>query len=293
MRNSDYQKYDKRVVQHRKRVDRQEWDFTKVPPEEEQGCCIYEYARESKWIMEEVDNPAEEVLHGCPQPDKEAIRKNKLAGSLLIYALPPVRHINEVGQLVGRQKSFDGRPWLAQEPKWRQEYCQKMEKYKDRVDYARILEKKPDQAFCLGIRLPFPWRRWEKEHKIRILDQETGLEAMVMTVDWRNFKDSEIIKQFRKWLKSKDGRPKDLGLRTGQGKRTDAWRKKLERLAILRLRHYYPVDEMSELLPDAWVAGKFTDIVEIERERKAARRTLLELFPFLPEDTKPVNWAMF
>jgi hypothetical protein len=294
MRKSDIQKYEERVVQLKKRVDAQEWDFTKVPREEEHACCYYEYARESSWIMEEVDKPVEVVRHGWraferPPPNKEAVRRDKLSKSLLTYALPPVRPI--CGKPVGRQKIFDGRPWLKQEPEWRQEFCQNVEKYKDRLGFARILKKTPDRAFCVGIALPFPWQRWEEEHEKRILDRDTGLEVLLVTVDWGNFKDSEIIKQFRIWLKSKEGRPKDVGLRTGQGKRTDAWRKKLERLAVLRLRRHYTLDEMAPLLPKEWYGDMFADNTEAERGREAARKTLFELYPFLPKKTKPINWS--
>lgn len=281
-------------MQLNKRVDAQEWDFTKVPREEEHACCYYEYARESSWIMEEIDNTHVVERYGFgqrPPPNKEAVRRDKLKNSLLTYALPPVRLIMD-GKPVGRQKSFDGRPWLKQEQEWRQEFCQNVEKYKDRLGFARILKKTPDRAFCVGIALPFPWQRWEEEHETRILDRDTGLEVLLVTVDWGNFKDSEIIKQFRIWLKSKEGRPKDVGLRTGQGKRTDAWRKELERLAVLRLRHHYSLEEMTPLLPNDWKSkDKFTDNTEVERERKAAWQTLFELFPFLSENTKPINWS--
>jgi hypothetical protein len=282
MRKSDFQQNNKRVGQLKKRVDVREWDFSKVPPQEEHACCYYEYARESSWLMEQMDSPA---------PKEESIRRHKLENNLLTYALPPVRRIIN-GYLSGRQKYFDGRPWLAQESEWRQEFCKNVEKYKDRLGHARILKKIPDRAFGVGITLPFPWQRWDKEHENRILDLDTGLEAILVTIDWGNFKNSEIIGRFDKWVKSKEGRPQGVGLKTLQGKRTDAWRKKLERLALLRLRHHYSLEEMAFLLPKVWnMKDKFTDNTEVERERKAARQTLFELFPFLPDDTEPVSWS--
>ena len=285
---SMFQKNENKIVQLKKRVDVREWDFSKVSREEEQACCYYEYARESSWLMEKMDNPP--PVARDPLPEAETRQRDIIENHLLTYALPPFRRIID-GHPVGRQNNFDGRPWLAQEHEWRMQFCRNMENYTDRLAYARILEKSPDRAFGVGISTHFPWQRWEKEHKKRILDRDTGLEVILVTVDWNNFKDSEIIEHFRKWLKSKEGRPKDVGLRSGKGKRTDAWRKKLERLALLRLRHHYSVEEMAFLLPEAWDKEKFTDTFEIDRERQNARQTLFELFPILPKDTEPLNWS--
>ena len=284
----------------KKRLDVLEWDFTQVSRQEEQACCYYEYARESIWLMDRMDNPP--PVHRLefdrftnkylnPLPKEESLLRDNIENSLLTYAFPGCGRIDG-GYLVGRQKNFDGRPWLGQEPEWRQEFCQNMEKYKDRLGYARILNKTSDRAFAVGIAPPFPWQRWEDEHEKRIFDKDTGLEAILVTVDWENFKDNEIIKQFGKWLKSKDGRPEGVGLKTRQGKRGDAWRKKLERLALMRLRHHYSLDEMAFLLPTRWRSlEKFADNSEVERERNAAQQTLFELFPFLPKDTIPINWS--
>ena len=156
----------------------------------------------------------------------------------------------------------------------------------------RSVEKSPDLAFHPGISIHFPWQRWTERH-IRLLDNETGMELLLVTIDWRNFEDSEIIGQFTTWLKSKEGRPSGVGLRDKKGKRPEIWQKKLERLAIMRLRHYYSLSEIFPLLPAKWQnLTKFVDEREIRRERKAARLTLLELFPFLPKDTLPINWSL-
>jgi hypothetical protein len=239
--------------------------------------------------MEEIDNPHVVERYGSgqrPPPDKEAVRRDKLKNSLLTYALPP-------SGIIGRKKNFDRRPWLAQEQKWREWFCRKLIEHQDGLGYGRILKKTPDRAFHVGISRHFPFERSTEERQ-RICDQDTGLEVLLVTIDWGNFRDSEIIKHFRKWLKSEVGRPKGVGSKTMQGKRSDAWRKKLERLALLRLRHHYSLYEMTPLLPVEWESkDKFIDITEVERERKGARKTLFELFPFLPADTEPLNWSRF
>jgi hypothetical protein len=300
MRKSDFRKTEEADLELKKRVDAREWDFSQVPSKEEQACCYYEYARESSWLMDRVDNPPEikpsefdsiTKKFVDPTPKAESLLRKKLENSLLIYALPGIRNFVK-GQPLETQRSFDGRPWLAHEHKWREEFCQNVIKYKDKLSFGRLLDKTPDRAFGVGIALPFPWVRWEKEHEKRIFDQDTGLEVLLVTVDWDNFTNDEIFEQFRKWCKSDEGRPKGVGLKTRQGKRMDAWRKKLDRLALMRLRHHYSLEELPSVLPEAWRdAVKFNDSPEIERERKAALRTLFELFSFLPQDTKPINWS--
>ncbi len=285
MQESDFQKIEVGDSELKGRVDVREWDFTQVPRDEEQACCYYEYARESSWLVEQINNlRAQEKL--------ERLLRKKLQKSILIYALPPVGFVVN-GIPVGRQKSFDGRPWLAQEAEWRQQFCQKIANLKAGLSYAPILEKKSERAFCVGFAPHFSSvKRWDEEQRTRLLDTETGLEVLLVTVDWSSFTDTEIIEHFTKWLKSKEGRPKSVGLKTKQGKRADAWRKKLDRLALLRLRHHYSLDELPAVLPEAWRdASKFNDSIEIERERKVARRTLFELFSFLPKDIEPISWS--
>lgn len=177
MRKFGFSKKQGLVDQLKTRVNVLEWDFTQVPHQEEQACCYYEYARESSWLMEQMDNPS-------------AVVGRKFENSLLTYALPPSRHVID-GQMVGRQKNFDGRPWLAQEPDWRQTFYLGLETNKNGLGYARILRKTPDRAFGVGITPHFPWQRWEDEHKKRLLDLDTGLEVILVTVDWET---SKILK---------------------------------------------------------------------------------------------------
>jgi hypothetical protein len=303
MRKNVIQENDQRVAHLRQRLDVREWDFSQVPPAEEHACCYYEYARESDWLMTEVDAPVEQPARA----DEPGSNRAKLLKSLLIFILPPVRRIiggrpGKKDRPVGRQKSFDGRPWLAQEPEWRQEFVQNLNHYKDRYhhSYGIIQKKSLDRAISVGIALPFPWRRWVDNHAPgepdqvkRMLDGDTGLEVLLLTIDWDNFTDADIIERFQHWVKN-EGRPKGVGVRSTKGQRTDAWRKKLERLALLRLRHHYTLDELAVLLPEAWASlDKFTDPTEFERERKITRQTLFDLFPFLPADAQPIHWPKF
>ena len=258
------------------KVDRREWDFSLVPAKEERACCFYEYAREAApYILKQ--------LRAADSWNKEDIESKRFRNSPLIYALPPT-----APKLL--PKLFKA-PWLAKDAKWRALFCEQLSAHWEGLSYARAIGKTDIQAFDIGILQFFPWQRWTEQHT-RLLDKETGLELLLVTIDWNNFNDAEIIKEFTRWIKSKRGRPLGAGLRHSKGKRTDTWRKKLERLAVLRLRHYYSLEDMASLLPEAWQdRSKFLDEREIRRERKAAQQTLLELFPFLPENTRPKSFS--
>jgi len=252
------------------KVDRREWDFSGLPQHEERACCFYEYGRESKYIITESQRP----INALDEPDSQ---KRGLRNSPLVFALPP----NGVIDI----------PWLAKDAKWRKAFCKQLADNWEGLSYARVIEKTPELAYVVGVLAHFPWQKWTERHT-RLLDGETGLELLLVTIDWNNFKNSEIIDRFAKWINSKEGRPPGVGLAHTKGKRTDAWRKKLERLAILRLRHYYSIDEMAMILPESWQdKTKFVDERDIRRERNAARKTLLELFPFLNQSTQPLSWS--
>ena|ERR1051326_563017 len=253
------------------RVDRREWDFSVVPTEEERACCFYEYSRESTYIVESLR------ASNWPNDNLDAQRQ-ALRNSPIVFGFTDMdpHRLSE--------------PWLSKDSEWRRRFCYYFAEHWEGLSYAPSIEKSSAPPFTVGATPHAPWEQWTKR-KTRLLDRKTGLELLLVTIDWDNFKDSEIVASFTKWIKSNAGRPRGVGLRHAKGKRTDTWRKKLERLAIMRLRHYYSVDEISSLVPPKWEnLTKFVDEREVRRERKAARLTLFELFPFLPEDTLPVNW---
>src|SRR5882762_7114561 len=108
------------------RVDRREWDFSVVAPEEMCACCHFEYGRESTFILEQLNSfPA--------QKDPDDPRSRALNNSRLVYALP--------GCPIGT-RNFD-LPWLATDPKWRAKFCEMLASSWDGLGYARILKQTP------------------------------------------------------------------------------------------------------------------------------------------------------
>jgi hypothetical protein len=256
------------------KVDRKEWDFSTVPAGEERGCCFFEWARESDYIRQELEHP---VADGLRPPNQEGdARRKRLRNCHLVHALP--------GKNPG---GIFERPWLAKSPEWRAEFCSRLKLCWDGLSFARSLDKMAYSGFHLGMSVFFKQEIWT-ENDIRRLDPGCGLETLLVTVNWSDFTDKEIIADFTKWLQSTDGRPSNY---VGEFKNSTWW-VCLERLAILRLLHYYTFEEIPFLeLPLKWYKkSRFIETSEARRERRAAPQTLLTLYPFLSKKTKPRSW---
>lgn len=270
------------------RIDRKEWDFSAVPREEERACCYFEWARESDYIVEELDCPVS-GFNVTQENQKDRLRL-MLDNSRITNALPG-RGLTE--------KYFD-RPWQAKRQEWRADFCQKLERCWNGVNFAPGLNKNGVGGFHLGMSPFFNSQLWTNKD-LRCLDPDTGMETLLVTINWRDFTDNDIIHDFKKWIKTKEnknhlkgGRPEAIGVRSTAGKKKNEWGKKLERLAVLRLQHYYPFDEIQTLVPEAWMDnGKFLSSSEMHRERKLTKQTLLELFPFLDRRTVPRSWPPY
>jgi hypothetical protein len=265
--------YQSNNTQRKVRVAREEWDFSRVPKNEARACCFYEYARESTYVMQNLENP--------PPYDQIDERGQQLLKNPLTIALPPTRAHARRGP--GETQKFN-KPWLLRDPSWRAWFCRELPDHWDGV-----LEKTQTHSF--QVLRAEPCIRWTGED-IRGLDRKTGLEVLFVIIDWAAFDDGEIGAQFKKWLKK--GRPKAVGLHSKKGTgKANEWQMHLEKLAILRLRHHYLVDEFSFHIPAKWNRDKFVDVSEINRACNAARKQLHDLFPFLQKNAQPLSWKRF
>lgn len=119
--------------------------------------------------------------------------------------------------------------------------------------------------------------------------------AVALTVDFSRFSDREILQQFAVWLKANRPdvwrRPKNSFPSTGRGRKLNDYRVALERLAIMRLLHWYTPGELRRNLPAAWkLYGAKED--EFRRRIRAAQAFFREYFPFLHPE-KPVSQERF
>lgn len=116
--------------------------------------------------------------------------------------------------------------------------------------------------------------------------------AVAFTVDFSRFTDREIINRFSDWLRT--NRPKcwhrpinSLPV-AAQGRKLNDFRVALERLAIMRLLHWYSPGDLKVRQPRAWQIYRGKEPV-FRREIRAAERFFRQVFPFLPEGERPAS----
>lgn len=120
--------------------------------------------------------------------------------------------------------------------------------------------------------------------------------AMAFTIDFSRFSDREILEHFGGWLKEhrpeRWHRPRHSFPGTRRGRKLNDYRVALERLAIMRLLHWYTPGELKRHMPAAWkLYGAKED--EFRRRIRAARVFFRECFPFLPPEEKPLSQDRF
>jgi hypothetical protein len=124
-----------------------------------------------------------------------------------------------------------------------------------------------------------------------------GKESTIVEVQWENFTNEQIIRDFRKWVKI--NRPKDMPAPNKQGHKPKDWRANLVRLAVMRiLSRFTPaevVDPRRNRLPAIWKTKQFAglkwgDVTKWHDARREAGKLFSKLFPFLPPGEKPLSW---
>ena len=253
------------------KLDPVEFDFSAVPDDEVVACAYYEYARESATIVQQ--------FHGKRSPALDA--SQTFMRHPVTLALPPYAPGAEV---------FDV-PWARKAEGWRRFFCDHLGRFMHGVSYLPFLSRSEAGALALGVVPQFDMKLLEKE-QIRNLDEKTGLEVITITLAWRDFSDAELVDAFRRWVRGVEGRPAGVGQRSGKGRKAVRWRKSLERIGLVRLRHRYDLGEMMDALPAEWGdRTKYSEAGEVNRECLKAVADLHEFYPFLPEDEKPCSWA--
>ena len=272
-----------------------EWDFREVPDEALEACCLWEYGREAMifgissakhYEMEKAFQRGETV----PEPGLEQAEYNAF---LHAFWNSDEGYV-EIYELVRQRGGPKAPPWQFLYPDLR-----------DRLKAA--VGKKLVGGSCQAARLNELESLWqanatdlEAARREPGYDREEDFEAWgpskplvampghegephgatlaAFAVDFRCHTDEEITADFKKWLRVH--RPKSCPepTRRGHNKRRD-WRAALERLAIMRMLHFFTLLEIPIWIPEAWkiYSGK-----NWYKERKQAAQTLLKLFPFLP-----------
>jgi len=112
---------------------------------------------------------------------------------------------------------------------------------------------------------------------------ESGREAAIVAIQWSDYTDDELARYFRKWLK--ENRPEQFPAPNDKGRKVNDRRVALNRLGIMRALH-------TLTLADVRFPKVFKDRGEkyCYGARKLVLKKLVELFPFLPREEKPISW---
>ena len=124
-----------------------------------------------------------------------------------------------------------------------------------------------------------------------------GSEVTVLTINWPDFTNEELVQYFRRWVKA--NRPKQAKQPDARGHKPKDWRAMLTRLAATRLlARFTPleiVDPRRDKFPVVWETKQFAgrkwgDVTKWHDARREAEKLFHSLFPFLPKDEKPISW---
>lgn len=269
-----------------------DWNFDAVPDEELVACCLWEYARESAFILDVKRRCVDPRCRQLPNAELTAFvgadiaRIQSLGHPAAVFLrgfffgrkAPPGSKHRQAPPITG---SFPG-PWQALNPGERHQ----------RSHIAGDRERIPLLPFERAY--PF-FASWIAEH-VETRRKVTGKpvrpslftpsgEVGVFTINWAAFTNEELRDGFQRWLKS--NRPAQQPAPDGRGRKPRDWRVALERLAMMRLLHHFALREMPAKAPAAW--RQFAKR-EWYKERKRAGEMFHKLFPFLPATDQPISW---
>jgi hypothetical protein len=278
-----------RGLPKREGLSKPNWSFEDVPEGELAPCCYWEYARESARIRAAFD-PEDKVFFPNPvptyvvSPTGQRLKTGSVINTararftdrLRENALPVLeifhRAIGEVS------RPFDS-PWLTLSVAVRQAVIAELAPY-----YA----EKPGLAFLpfnrcsdlrdLGIA--------DGEYRCAEFDAELGIERLRVEIDWGGFTDGQIVAAFKVWVA--ENRPGGIGSADHRGRRKKkGYRAYLAWLGIMRLMNRHSFTSMEREFPEGWKLYRGADW---PRARGKARTIFRELFPFLPDEDKPIHW---
>ncbi len=294
-----------------------EWNFSdsaRVPDEELVACCHWEYARESAFIRDVVQNlkdvdqgkgsrkpldaanrdltrfysigtPAHLVYHPkFPKPWQSLFKKERARLTANFKPEIPVPEKIPAFQITG---NYSIASQLFNEAKRVHEARQAMWRRLSEIDRgAANLKEAADLRKQLAAPLPS-----------QIVCGGGGVGSFIAQMNWQDFTDNEIVAAFKRWIV---GIKRPIGQRNKKGHKLNDWRVMLDRLAIMRLLHHATLNEMPEKFPDAWKRyGERKAVTENQkdyggvdwyRESKNAKRDFHRLFPFLPKSELPSSW---
>jgi hypothetical protein len=294
------------------RKDPHNWNFYDVPTEQRSICCFWEYARESASLRKAVALAKTAFANvGIAKPEtaeREAFRvKVNEAYALLVktgFDLP-----------FWVRLPFP-KPWLSvdkvERSKWahvRREIPNPVkhppfqvtgdgfiiaalnglahEAYKTNMAVLAKAESDPDINTTEALAECFD------PHPVSLLG--TCVQSFVAQINWRDYTKREIKNAIWKWIEA--NRPPTIPDPSGRGHNPmEECRASLERLALLRLRSCYTLDETLAILAkrpkEQRQTSKFVNPGECNREAEKAVADFHELLHFLDPTDMPRSWPL-
>ncbi len=255
-------KAQKKLIEH-------DWNFIadRVPDDEVVACCYWEYARESKFVLE-VTKLRAELRDGKRLHDSLDAGQKRLLEQLDVICERPDADPDRFYRCPPFPK-----PWQAL----------------DKGSRPPLMLKIPPEEYAFqAIDSRLPWGRFHRETERHVISH--GIETLLVTINWGAGSDREIKKSFNKWLDK--NRPSHIPEPSERGHKPVDWRARLERLGLLRLRHNYTFDKAKPLLKMLPQTTKTTDSSECNRQAKNAVDDFHALFPFLDSSAMPISWPL-
>ena len=288
------------------KLDEREWYFSdsaKVSNEELVPATYYEYARESKTIIEGVrektDASEPTIIRGLPVGGtpfserfnvafREKIRQQAFPLWVTLTPKPyPGNTADKPPRFLPCVKPWE--PWQRIAEGTRRAICEEL-------------------AACSTKELGLPFLPFNRCSDLRDLgvvdasdnyrcaeiDRELWIERLRVEIDW-SFSNDQIRKAFKLWLK--ENRPPFFPEPSERGHKPSDWRARLERLGLLRLRHIQSVDDtiqtITQTLPsEKRMATKFLEPGTLNQEAEKAVIDFHNLFHFLDLAEMPRSWPM-
>jgi hypothetical protein len=288
-----------------------EWNFSKLPAAEFVACCYWEYARESAFIRDVVEDQKDvDAGKGSDKSPDEADRDSNRLHSVGTPA-HLIRHAKfpEPWQLLpeserqGSGKNFKPEiPVPENIPAFRvtgdlfvaaviHGEAERVQKAQLAI-YQRLSEidrgmANPDEADKLRSKLAEPLPS-------PIVRGIGGVDSVIAQINWCDFTDKKIKECFCEWVDN--NRPAGFPEPSERGHKLKDWRASLERLGIMRLMHHRSFDEMTAIVqaalpPESADREKYTTKAGCKKERQKALEDFRELYPFL-SDEKPRSWEL-
>ncbi len=284
-------------------LDENEWNFSGVENWELVAATYYEYARESKTIVEglreKTDASEPTIIRGLPVGGtplserfnvafREKIRLQ--AYPLWVTLMPksvPGNSAKKPLRFLPRVKPWE--PWQRIAIETRRAIC---------IELAACSAKESSLPFL-------PFNRCSDLRDLGIvdasdnyrcaeIDHDLWIERLRVEIDW-SFNNDQIRKAFKLWLKK--NRPQFFPEPSGRGHKPVDWRARLERLGLLRLRHVQFVEDtiqtITQSLPsEKRKVTKFLEPGTLNQEAEKAVVDFHNLFLFLDPAEMPRSCPM-